>query len=93
METNPQPITNRPLRVGDCVFIRARIEARVVDVHELQYRNEGLEPEERRTELADFYVVTVDRTGNVTDRSELLAVKRDHVILAAEARRIARGNF
>jgi hypothetical protein len=92
MVQEPTQTSSNRLRVGDFVFIRARIEARAVDLHQLGYLNESLEEGERRAELADYYVVTVDRTGEVTSRSDLLAVKADHVVLASEARRIARGN-
>lgn len=74
------------------VFIRARIDNRVLERHRLQYTEEGLEPFESKYELPDFYVTTCDRYGRVTTRSETFCLNHDFILTAEEIRRAARGN-
>jgi hypothetical protein len=87
-QTQAEPPT---IKVGDLVYIRARVEARVVDVHRLEYLREGLEPGERVVEVPSYYITTVDRDGRVTQGSDFLAVHKDHMVTADQIRRASRG--
>jgi hypothetical protein len=85
-----KPAARTP-KVGDLVYIRARIQARVVDVHRIEFLNEALEPHECKVELPTYYIETCDRKGMVTTRSDFLAVRADHMISVEDMRRATRG--
>jgi hypothetical protein len=88
-QTADNPAARKP-KVGDLVYIRARIQARVVDVHRVEYLNEALEPHECKIELPTYYIETCDRSGLVTRASDFLAVRAEHMILADDLRKTAR---
>lgn len=93
-EPTPQTAVDKPAtrspRVGDLVYIRARIQARVMDVHRVEYLNEHLEPHECKVELPTYYIETCDRHGMVTRSSDFLAVRGDHMVTLDEMKRATR---